>query len=351
MTASRILGDSLTAEILSVETSVVEDFLVSHYGINATPTQLTAERDCNFVMRTASGEQYVLKIANPAESRSFINLQTEALRHIQAKSPAFPVQRVLPTLDGAFELELQVSPSKTAIARLFTYVPGEVLRFSNRTAPQRRNLGRILAELGLILRDFDHPGAAHKIAWDIQHAGELRDLVPEATGEPTERALVLRCLDAFDERVASRLRSFRKQIVHNDLNRNNAIVDAADHDKIVAILDFGDMTRTALINDVAIAAANQLDETDNPLDGAADFVAGYRDVTPLLPDELETLIDLIITRVMMSVIITSWRAARFPHNRAHITRNTPANWRRLSLLTALPRAQATSILSQAREGA
>lgn len=349
MTASHILGDSLTAEILAVEASVAEKFVVSRYGIKATATQLTAERDCNFVMRTSAGEQYVFKIANPAESRSFINLQTEALRYIEAKSPAFPIQRVLPTLDGVFEPELEVSPAKATVARLFTYVPGEVLRFSNRTARQRRNLGRILAELGLILKGFDHPGAAHKIAWDIQHAGELRDLVPDAIEDVQERALVLRCLDVFDERVAPRLKSFRSQIVHNDLNRNNVIVDGANHDKIAAVLDFGDMTRTALINDVAIAAANQLAETDSPLDGVADFVAGYREVVPLLADELDTLIDLIITRVTMSVIITPWRAARFPHNRAHITRNTPANWRRLSLLTKLPREQATSILSKIPE--
>ena len=46
----------------------------------------------------------------------------------------------------------------------------------------------------------------------------------------------------------------RAQVVHNDLAPTNVLVD--DRLAVTGIIDFGDLTRTALICDLAIAAAD-----------------------------------------------------------------------------------------------
>jgi len=349
MMAGEILGQSLVADILSVDPSTAEAFVAARYGIIGSATRLTAERDCNFVIETKAGDRYVLKVTNPKEDRVFVNFQTGALRHLEMKAPAIPVPRVLPTIDDSYEPELHLAPSGSAIARLLTYVPGEVLRFSNRTAQQRRNLGQVAAKLALSLRDYDHPGARHLIAWDIKNAGKLRKVMPASLGKQADQEIIGRTLDVFDQRLAPRLPHLRAQVVHNDLNRNNVIVNADDHNRIVAILDFGDMVHTALINDVAIGAANQLGDTPDLLAPAADFVGGYHSITPLSPEELDVLPDLIAVRLAMSVIITEWRATRFPGNRTHILRNTESNRQRLRLLLGIPRAATASIFLHACE--
>jgi len=53
--------------------------------------RLDSERDQNFRLRSLSGREYVLKIANPDEDRAVTNLQTEALLHLAAADPDLPV--------------------------------------------------------------------------------------------------------------------------------------------------------------------------------------------------------------------------------------------------------------------
>ena len=43
------------------------------YGLDATATALTSERDQNFLLTTADGDRLVLKIANPREARSMLD--------------------------------------------------------------------------------------------------------------------------------------------------------------------------------------------------------------------------------------------------------------------------------------
>src|SRR5260370_26025229 len=73
---------------------------------------------------------------------------------------------------------------------------------------------------------------------------------------------------------------------------------------------------------------------------ACDVIAAYHAVSPLDEDEFEVLLDLIVTRMVMTVVISSWRAHRHPENRDYILRNNNAAWARLSRIAKLSRAQA-----------
>ena len=70
------------------------------------------------------------------------------------------------------------------------------------------------------------------------------------------------------------------------------------------------------------------------------MIAAYHAVLPLEPAEFSVLFDLIATRMAMTVVISSWRAARYPANRNYILRNNAAAWARLRRMAALSRDQA-----------
>ncbi len=107
--------------------------------------------------------------------------------------------------------------------------------------------------------------------------------------------------------------------------------------RIAGIIDFGDLTFTARVNDLAIAAAYQVADSDDPLAPACDVIAAYHAVTPLDLLELDVLFDLIATRIVMTVVISSWRAVRYPENREYILRNNKPASARLSRIAGLSR--------------
>jgi Ser/Thr protein kinase RdoA (MazF antagonist) len=120
---------------------------------------------------------------------------------------------------------------------------------------------------------------------------------------------------------------------------------------VAGIIDFGDVIVTALVNDIAIAAAYLLGDGDGGdlLAPALDLVAGYHAVTPLTADELGLLPDLILGRVVARIIISEWRAERFPGNRGYVLRNTPRAWEQLDRLLSIPGGQfAARILEATR---
>jgi Ser/Thr protein kinase RdoA (MazF antagonist) len=165
---------------------------------------------------------------------------------------------------------------------------------------------------------------------------------------PTDRrGLVERFLDSFEAHALPVLPNLRKQPVHNDLNPHNIVVDPGNHERISGIIDFGDLTFTARVNDLAIAAAYQVADSDDPLAAPCELIAAYHAVSPLDPAEFDVLFDLMAARMVMTVVISSWRAQRYPENREYILRNNNAAWARLSRIAKLSRVEGMQQIKRA----
>jgi Ser/Thr protein kinase RdoA (MazF antagonist) len=63
---------------------------------------------------------------------------------------------------------------------------------------------------------------------------------------------------------------------------------------------------------------------------------------PLEPREIGILPELIMARFATTLVITSWRAKRYPENRVYILRNAPTAWAGLRQILAVPRDEAIS---------
>lgn len=291
------------------------DLVRERYGLEPEASRLTGERDENFRLTAPGGAEYVLKIANPAESPAETDFQTAALLHIEKADPDLPCPRVLRERSGGAYVRFTDEGGTERTARVLTYLPGRLLGASRRSPRQRADCGRTGARLALALRGFGHPAAERRVVWDLRHTGHMRSLLDELPRFPF-RAAAGRLIERLADRIDSELPRLRHQVVHNDLNPLNILVDPAEESRVTGVIDFGDMTRTALIADVAVAAAELIPpDCADPAeahDSVLDVAGAYHERVPLLPAELALLGVLTAARLVMTVVIHEWHVARNP---------------------------------------
>jgi 4-aminobutyrate aminotransferase-like enzyme/Ser/Thr protein kinase RdoA (MazF antagonist) len=325
--------DVLESPAPALTENEAEGIALDVFGICGRARPLDSERDQNFHLSAEDGKQFVLKIANPAESASVIDLQARTLAWIARTDPDLPVPHIHPTQDGQPSGIIAVD-SRSCIVRAVTYLDGLPLGEISGSAPLRRALGTSLAHLDRALQGFFHPGAGHELLWDLKYAGRLKQHL-DTVQDINRRSLARAILERFTDDFRPVLAGFRAQVIHNDLNPGNVLVDPENHDRIAGIIDFGDIVHAPLINEVAVAAAYQVLSQADPIASACDLVVGYHSVNPLQDSELEWLPLLIMTRLAISVVISSWRAQQHPENIDYITGDQEESWTALEKLNAL----------------
>lgn len=336
MTEASPLGASLSAPPPDLSQPEALALLTRHWGISGTLKRLTSERDLNFHVATP-GQGYVLKLANPAEPAEVTDFQTRALLHLE--SAGLPVPRVLRSLSGQTEVQ-----TAHGCLRLLTYLEGTPLHLAPRSPAQRRAMGAIAARLARAMADFTDPAADHFLQWDIRQAASLAPLLPDV--EAACRPLCQHILDRFMAEAAPALPGLRWQVVHNDLNPHNILVAPGNPDAIAGILDFGDMVRTPLVCDLAVAASYQVDPAA-PLQSLAEFTAAWHSENPLTGPEARLMPLLTQTRWLTTLAIASHRAARWPDNATYILRNAPAARAGLTAFATIPPAEASAAIARA----
>jgi Ser/Thr protein kinase RdoA (MazF antagonist) len=322
MNGGKVFGRGSVFSALGSASSLraVAEFVEIQYGFIAEAVRLKSERDENFRVVTANGEERLFKLAHPAEDRRIVDFQTQALLHVASLSPGIPLQRLVPTLAGDFETAWRGTDGMPRQARMFTYLPGVPLNTLRQTRGQAAAMGALAARLDASLSGFRHPASGHELLWDIQHAARTRELLTH-TRSRADRELCEGTIDDFERHVAPRLRALRAQVIHNDLNPHNVLVNPDDPDQVTGIIDFGDMVHAPLIDEVAVASAYLLMSNDAPLGTVPEFVAAYHAVNPLAAAEIAVLPQLIAVRHAITIAITNWRAATHPENQDYILRN------------------------------
>jgi len=287
-----------------------------HFGIKADLQRLVSERDQNFRLATEDGRRFVLKISNHAEQLEVVDFQNQALLHVAKKDPSLPVPGVIPTLDGQLHCQVKHAGERHFV-RVLSWMDGSILHDATANPGLARRLGRLLAQLGVGFQGFSHPGSNPPSLWDMKRAAGLSDLVVHIE-EPDLGHMIGQTLDRFVSQVKPVLDTLRSQVIHNDMNPGNVLMDKAQPDQISGIIDFGDLTRSPLIIDLAVAASYQLSKGNDPLAGALPMIAGYHSIMPLQDTEIELLTDLIRTRLITSLLIGSYRSILFPENREYL---------------------------------
>ncbi|MBO0844477.1 MAG: aminotransferase class III-fold pyridoxal phosphate-dependent enzyme [Nocardioides sp.] len=300
MTAST--NDPLAVSAPELDLSALRDSLAGSWGLEGELTAVHGERDRNFRVDTSSGP-YLLKVHNPADREEVLDFQYSALRHIRTVAPDVPVPEVVPTRKGLRSVVLTGLDGRRSLAWVMTWLEGRHPDPEELCPTHLREWGRMSARLGQALRGFVHPAASYPIAWDVRRLPQLRPWLPAV--DEGRRPVIRTVLDRFEQRVAPELARVRAQVVHNDLAPTNVLVD--ERMAVTGITDFGDMTHTALVCDLGVAVADVLSGRDDALEVAHEVMSGYASTTPLEPQEMGLVADLMAARYAACVLITAWR--------------------------------------------
>jgi Ser/Thr protein kinase RdoA (MazF antagonist) len=256
-----------------------------------TAERLPSERDQNFLLTDDSGQQFVLKIANTAESRSFLEAQNAVLDYL-AERVSF-CQRVIG----------EMAEFAGHFVRVVTYLPGVPLAEIKPHTPGLLNdFGQKLGQLSRALADFDHPAVHRDFYWDLAHGNRIVNAYAPLIEDAKLRELVLKC--RFEPET-----ELRRSIIHGDANDYNVLVDP-DSLTVSGLIDFGDMVYSYTVGDLAIALAYVVLGDGDP----RDVIAGYTSEFGLLEEEREALWPLVRLRLAMSVCIAAHQIKREPEN-------------------------------------
>jgi 4-aminobutyrate aminotransferase-like enzyme/Ser/Thr protein kinase RdoA (MazF antagonist) len=294
------------------------ELAASLFGLSGTARRLDGEYDDNFHLTPADGEPgWVLKISHAGEEEAVIACQHAAIRHAGSGTPRLAKAEV----DGM-----------QRYVRLLEWIPGELLaHVAPQSAPLLRSLGAELAKVDRALLDFDHPAAHRHMQWDLLQAGALRGETHFVADE-RRRALLERFFDRIDAEVLPVAARLRRSVIHGDANDFNVVVRG---DRVVGLIDWGDMVHSATVTDLAIAAAYVMTGKHDPLGAAAHVVAGYDGELPLTGAERRVLYPLILARLAVSVVISAARRARAPGVAYYRVHEAPA-WAVLEQLADVP---------------
>jgi 4-aminobutyrate aminotransferase-like enzyme/Ser/Thr protein kinase RdoA (MazF antagonist) len=289
------------------------------FGVDAADARdLGSERDQTFLLLDPSGSPVaVMKVSNAAEDPATLDMEALGVLHAARVDPSIPLAvpwarpRARPdSVDPADRRAAFPASDGTHHVRLYDVLPGRGrLEARELTDAMLGDWGEMAARVGRALRGFFHPAAHRTMLWDVQHAARTRELL-DTIRLAAHRGLVERALDRFDAVVTPAWPSLRAQVVHGDLTTDNALID--DAGRISGIVDFGDMSHTALVTDIA----SLLDSLLNGRDGDELFRAGrlvldgYQRITPLEPLELALTGELLAARAAVTIAISSFRSHR-----------------------------------------
>jgi Ser/Thr protein kinase RdoA (MazF antagonist) len=302
----------------------------ARYGINARAEPLPSYIDQNFLLTTDDGDRYVLKIANALEDEAVLDLQNKTMDHLARYASSDIAPRLFSSLEHEDMVRVPGPDGALHLVRLLSYLPGQPMREISPPSPRLlASLGRLLGEMDRLLVSFTHPAARGDLLWDLRNAPQVRPFFDDIE-DLERRRLAEAQLDRFERSVLPAGPQLRMTVIHNDANPHNVLV-GEDGEQAAAVIDFGDMTKTFTICELAIASTYAMMGRDDPIRIIGPLIAGYHASLRIKDRELDVLFPLIMMRLATSVAMSAHRRQLDPENEYIAVDEAPA-WAALERL-------------------
>jgi 4-aminobutyrate aminotransferase-like enzyme/Ser/Thr protein kinase RdoA (MazF antagonist) len=322
-----------------VSEAQAEEILATHYGVRARATSLGSNQDKNFVITGPDGEIIgVLKVANPAFNATEIEAQDLAADRIAEAEPSLRMAVPLPNVAGQKCTAMTGLVDGTAYVRLLRFLPGGTLIDSTYLSPTAvAGLGEVAARVSRALEGFRHPGLDRVLQWDLRYgAAVVAELISYVT-DPLHRARLDTAVTESSSRIAPLVDELPRQAVHLDLTDANVVVarraDGSAHPD--GVIDFGDLTDSWAVSELAIAASSVLGHPGSEPISILPAVRAFHAIRPLTTAEVEALWPLLVLRTAVLIVSGAQQASVDPDN-PYLTEQSGGEWRMFEQATSVP---------------
>ena len=306
--------------------------LKSHFHLEATEiVALEGYGSSNFKVSSASGT-YVLKVyKDPRLKQGILQTESTVLQQLENLSKY------------NFPYEIGTVQKRDQVLRLHQYVEGHFLSEVPHTKQLLTSFGQFLGKLDREMAQVDpNPMGIREIVWDLQHFMKNRDLLGHIP-EPKARSLLDYFFLQFEELVLPLSYNLRKSLIHNDANDWNVLTQEGE---VSGIIDFGDMSYSWLINELAVAITYVMMDKEDPLQAAVPVISGYHKFMPLEEQELDLLYYLVAARLCTSVCNSAYTKTQLPDS-DYITISERPAWALLHKWLSINPIRAARIFRQA----
>jgi hypothetical protein len=264
---------------------------------------LNSERDQNFLCN-AGEKKYVLKISNPDEDRSVLDMQNACVQYIKEHDPSLQVPL-------AFKEVKTIEKEGTSFfIRLVDYLPGQLLMEMVHHSDLLYELGSFLGRLRTAMNGFDHPAGHRDFPWDVAYIDFIKE---HKHYLESKEGVVDHFIDQYEQIVLPITSKLRKALIHNDGNDHNVLVN--EDGETCGIIDFGDMVYTYIACEPAVCMAYVALGKDEPLEPIVQVLKGFHERFPLTLLELSALIYMVCIRLCITVTMAAYRKQLFPDNK------------------------------------
>ncbi len=289
----------------------IKKLVRTHYDLDVSIKALVGYEDQNFLLTTDDQQRFILKFSKLDQALDILTAQEKALACLQkASNQAYLFPKFIPTKSGQAIVAVRYAGDEARM-RMLNFIDGTFFAETLHTHSLFQSLGRFLATMNRTLAQVAIPTLAQRTQiWDLQYFPDCKAYLPYIQ-DPKSRSLVNYYLQQYELFVEAKVKTLRKSVLHNDANDWNLLTKA---DKLVGIIDFGDLAYTQLIHELAIALAYALMKKEEPLPYAQSIIGAYHEVYPLEAAELEVLYYLVAARLCTSVCMSAYASAQTEEN-------------------------------------
>lgn len=287
----------LEQQLISKSIAPIKAILLEQFKIDATKIEkLDGLESTNYLVETRT-EKYIFKTYPYLENTlALVEAENKALLFLNKKGQN-NTPKPIPLRDRNYTTILNID-GKRCICRMLSYLDGKFLVDVPHTIKLFKSFGKFIAQLDIKLQQFtNYTIKARQLKWDIQYLNLSKKYL-EHIPDMKDRNVVYYFFKQYEENVVPILPELRTSAIHNDANEWNVLVA---HEEVSGIVDFGDMTHSLLINELAVAITYSCYDKENPLEWASIILKSYHEILPVLEKELEILYYLIAARLCISV--------------------------------------------------
>ena len=285
----------------------MEKLLIEEFGINPIEIiRINGYDNLNYLIKTNS-KNYILKTYEDLSLIDLIQSETKALLFLNDNLYPKPV----PFLNGENVRIIQINGT-SKICRLLSYLEGKFLGEINQTKDLIRSFGKSLARLNKSLFNWtDIHIKSRQLEWDMQQYVVSKNYLNEISSKKV-RKIIHYFMNQYEENVVPFFLDLRKSTIHNDANNWNILFKG---NNVSGVIDFGDISYSHLINELAIAISYTCFNKENPLEWAITLLESYNHVFPLEKKEIEVLYYSIAMRLCISISNSNHYQKLFPENK------------------------------------